>query len=322
MVSENKWTVESALLKLLNAHASSGLGWLSSKDLTAKFMAENPGVKENTIRNRIADLGAKGQQVERIVNPVGRGYLYRSISATYQDVEEWIKGESAPEDETLGPEVPVVAVPFGVSGRRKGRPRASVKTTEPKPQPVVEEKPTEPTLSEQPLPAILDELLRRLGTGLKQALVEVISSPEVIEILRSNMVSIQTPVTTQREDRRTTDSPVVPRHNPAPNSGGKPRKPSVLIVGLPKPAHVMETKDMFGACFDLRFIDKDKLAQLTEACKRVDHTIVMTSHVSHANSQVAEKNAAHYIPLHGGKNLMLDKLAEMNLANRNPQEVK
>lgn len=164
--------------------------------------------------------------------------------------------------------------------------------TEPKPAPA-------PTLSLADFSAgqLLDALLDKFNDKLKSNILEIIQSPEVM-----NMLQIAKPSRT----------PVV-RHNPI----GAAMEPKVkleriLIAGLLKPMHVEEVKEKFGDQFDLKFYHPDEsVHKLKSMAPGADRVILMATQLSHKHEESLRTTNVKFEKVRGNIGVLLARLNEI-----------
>jgi hypothetical protein len=173
---------------------------------------------------------------------------------------------------------------------------AKQRPTQPEP---TEPQPEQMALEDYSVGQLVDALIDKLSDRLKRSVMEIITSPEVIEMFQTTHIA---------------RSPA-PRHNPVPvalESGVKLQR--IVIAGLLKPAQVEEVKDKFGSKFDIRFYHPDESThKLKGMVPSADRVMLMANMVSHKHEDALKATNVKFEKIRGGIGVLLARLSELNI---------
>lgn len=166
-----------------------------------------------------------------------------------------------------------------------------------------------PTPSELTTDALWAELAKRVSSVLAQVVVQVLTAPEVVQLL--NRVLPAGPAPKQATNQVTEH---VRRHNPQgiPITPDKPKLEKLLIVGRLKPNHITEVKAEFSEAYDLRFHLPDQSnAMLKAMAQGADRVIVMTDIIAHSQEDTLRAVHVQYTRLAGSVSKLKELLTHL-----------
>lgn len=175
-------------------------------------------------------------------------------------------------------------------------------------------------------------LVEQLGSSLGAILARALAHPDVLETvdeLFSRFVAPRVGIAPARGAPTSVSNglraPVMatetvasrpPRHNPEPPvlTPAAPKKPHILIAGLPKANHMQAMREQFGDVFDLRFYHPNQAMPMLRSMARVaDKVIIMTDHVGHKHTDCLKGDSVGYLMCPGSIGKITELLATMRV---------
>lgn len=167
--------------------------------------------------------------------------------------------------------------------------------------PAPEPAPAEKTVDDFTTHQLVTALLGRFESKIREVALEIITSPEVRSMIRSELAPRPKMVE-------------VPRHNPEAHGAEaqEARLMKVLIAGHLKPGHVLEIKESYGKLFDLRIWKHDENTnRLANMAKNVDKILFLTQGVSHQAENALKNVGVDYERVPGNVGVLKQRLAQI-----------